>query len=55
MVGQWVFALFLALTVSPWAWAGMGRAVHPHVWAALLLGAELSSMPIALAAASGGA
>ena len=49
MVGQWVFALILALTVSPWAWAGMEKTVHPHVWAALLLGALLSSMPIALA------
>jgi hypothetical protein len=49
MVGQWVFALILALTVSPWAWAGKVKTVHPHVWAALVLGAVLSSMPIALA------
>jgi hypothetical protein len=49
MVGQWVFALILALTVSPWAWAGKVKTVHPHVWAALVLGAVLSSMPIVLA------
>jgi hypothetical protein len=49
MVGQWAFALVLAATVSPWAWAGKEKTVHPHVWAALVLGALLSSMPIALA------
>src|SRR5262245_33027393 len=49
MVGQWVFALGLALWVSPWAWAGKVKTVHPHVWAALVLGAVLSSLPIALA------
>lgn len=49
MIGQWLFALVLALMVSPWAWAGREKSVHPHVWAAFLLGAVLSSMPIALA------
>ena len=49
MVGQWVFGIVLALTVSPWAWAGKEKAIHPHVWVATLLGAVLSSLPIALA------
>ena len=49
MVGQWVFAIGLAVFVSPWAWAGKTQTLHPHVWAAVLLGAALGSMPIALA------
>jgi hypothetical protein len=49
LAGQWVFGLVLALTVSPWAWAGRDRSVNPHVLAALGLGTLLSAMPIALA------
>jgi hypothetical protein len=49
MAGQWVFGLVLALTVSPWAWAGTERSVNPHVLAALGIGTLLSAMPIALA------
>ena len=49
MVGQWLFSMALAVFVSPWAWAGKTQTLHPHVWAAVGLGAVLSSMPIALA------
>jgi two-component system, NtrC family, sensor histidine kinase HydH len=49
MVGQWVFGVILALAVSPWAWVGKEKGIHPHVWVALVLGALLSSMPIVLA------
>jgi hypothetical protein len=49
LAGQWVIGLVLALTVSPWAWAGRDRSVNPHVLAALGLGTLLSAMPIALA------
>lgn len=49
MAGQWVFGVILALTVSPWAWVGKEKGIHPHMWVALVLGALLSSMPIALA------
>jgi hypothetical protein len=49
MVGQWAFGVILALTVSPWAWAGKTQTVHPHVWAAVVLGALIGAMPIALA------
>jgi hypothetical protein len=49
MMGQWVFSIGLAVFVSPWAWAGKVKTVHPHVWAAVVLGAVLSSLPIALA------
>jgi hypothetical protein len=49
MVGQWVFGVVLALTVSPYAWEGKVKTVHAHVWAAVILGGLLSSLPIALA------
>ena len=35
---QWLAAIVTALVVSPRAWAGASSQVHPHVWAATLLG-----------------
>lgn len=49
MLGQWAFGIGLALLVSPWAWEGRVRTVHAHVWAAVLLGGLLTSLPVALA------
>jgi hypothetical protein len=49
MVGQWAFGIFVALTFSPYGWEGKVKAVHVHVWAAVLLGGAVSSLPIALA------
>src|SRR6266436_14768 len=49
LVGQWVFAIFLALTVSPYAWQGKVKTVHVHVWAAILLGGAITCVPVALA------
>jgi hypothetical protein len=48
MVGQWVFGILVALTFSPYAWEGKVRALHMHVWTAVLLGAAISSLPLAL-------
>ncbi len=48
-IGQWLFGILIALTFSPYAWQGRDKAVHPHVWVALLLGAAIISFPIALA------
>jgi hypothetical protein len=48
MVGQWVFAIVLAVIVSPYAWEGKVKTVHVHVWAAIFLGAAISAFPIAL-------
>src|SRR5207248_7127785 len=44
-----VFGIVLALTFSPYAWAGKVRSVHAHVYAAVILGALISSLPVALA------
>ena len=49
MAAQWLFGVFLALVVSPEAWAGKTAVLHVHVWAALLLGGVLSGLPIVLA------
>ncbi len=49
MVGQWLFGILLALTVSPYAWEGRSRTLSNHVYAAVFLGGALSALPIALA------
>jgi hypothetical protein len=48
LFGQWLFAIFIALTFSPYTWEGKVRSVNPHVWAAIALGAVIVSFPIAL-------
>jgi len=49
LIGQWVFAILLALVVSPYAWQGKERTVHMHVWVAIVLGGLITSLPVALA------
>ncbi|MEW5848961.1 MAG: hypothetical protein AB2A00_09105 [Myxococcota bacterium] len=48
MLGQWVFAIAVALVFSPYAWEGKRQAVHLHVYVAVLLGGALSSLPVLL-------
>lgn len=48
MVAQWLFGIFIAFAVSPFAWEGKTRVVSNHVWAAIVLGGLLSALPIAL-------
>jgi hypothetical protein len=48
-VGQWLFAIFIALVFSPYAWAGKTKVLHYHVWVALILGGAIASLPIAMA------
>ncbi|HXT20360.1 MAG TPA: histidine kinase, partial [Thermoanaerobaculia bacterium] len=48
MVAQWLFGIFVALVISPFAWEGKTRVVSNHVWAAIVLGGLLSALPIAL-------
>src|SRR5215218_7425863 len=49
MVTQWLAGIAAALVVSPRAWAGASSSVHPHVWAAVLLGGAFNLFPAALA------
>jgi PAS domain S-box-containing protein len=46
---QWLAGVAAALWISPKAWEGSDSHTHPHVWAAVFLGAVISSLPIALA------
>ncbi len=55
MIGQWIFAIVVALTFSPYAWEGKEKALHPHVWTAILLGGAVSGLPLLLIALRPGA
>ncbi len=48
-LGQWLFAILMALVFSPYGWEGKVQSVHLHVWIALLLGGAIISFPIVLA------
>jgi signal transduction histidine kinase len=49
MIGQWLAAIAIAVVYSPYAWEGRVRTLHVHVWAAVVLGGAISSLPVALA------
>jgi hypothetical protein len=49
MIAQWVFGIAVALLLSPYGWAGKTKTVHLHVQIAIVLGAAISALPIALA------
>jgi signal transduction histidine kinase len=48
MCGQWLFAILVAVVYSPYGWAGKQQTVHAHVYAALLLGGAITSLPLLL-------
>jgi signal transduction histidine kinase len=45
---QWLGAIAMALWLSPRAWEGLDSHIHPHVWAAVVLGGIIAAFPIAL-------
>ena len=45
---EWLSAIGFALLVSPYTWAGETARVHIHVWTAIVLGAAIISLPVAL-------
>jgi PAS domain S-box-containing protein len=47
---QWAVSALVALWVSPYTWDGPNASVHPHLWAALLLGGAVSLPPLFLTA-----
>lgn len=51
---EYLASIAAALWISPFAWAGPDRQLHPHVWSAVLLGALIVSFPIWLANAHPG-
>ncbi|MEK6301468.1 MAG: PAS domain S-box protein [Acidobacteriota bacterium] len=52
---QWIAAIVIAVSLSPRTWAGASGRVHPHVWAALLLGGVVAILPIVLGLTRSGA
>jgi PAS domain S-box-containing protein len=49
MALQWVAGIVAAFWISPLTWAGTTSQTHLHVWAAVILGGAISSLPIFLA------
>jgi len=47
-LAQWLFAIILSLTISPYAWSGRVRTLNSHVELAFIGGALLNALPIAL-------
>ena len=45
---EWSAAVSFAMLVTPYTWAGETRWVHLHVWAAIILGGAIVSLPVAL-------
>ncbi|MDZ4779363.1 MAG: EAL domain-containing protein [Planctomycetia bacterium] len=48
MLAQWIAGIFAALWLSPNTWIGATSQVHLHVWAAVLLGGAITSLPVFL-------
>lgn len=46
MVFQWIVGMVMALSNSPRIWDGAASALHPHVWAAVMLGGAIIAFPI---------
>src|SRR5215831_14354444 len=46
MTFQWLAGIAAAFWITPLAWAGALSQPHLHVWAAILLGAVISGLPI---------
>jgi PAS domain S-box-containing protein len=54
MICQWLFAVGLAVWISPRTWSGMDSQIHPHVWLAIILGGLITGVPVILALAQPG-
>jgi signal transduction histidine kinase/ActR/RegA family two-component response regulator len=43
---QWVAAVIAAMLISPRTWSGDSSRIHPHVWAAIVLGGLINVLPL---------
>ena len=55
MVLQWLAAVATALWISPLTWLGTSNSIHPHVWAAAVLGGIITAFPVGLSILHSGA
>jgi PAS domain S-box-containing protein len=49
MIFQWLAAILAAIWISPRTWIGATSHVHIHVWAGILVGGAIASLPVFLA------
>jgi two-component system sensor histidine kinase/response regulator len=49
MLVQWVAAIGVSIVISPRTWSGEKNFVHPHIWAAVVLGGLITVFPVTLA------
>jgi hypothetical protein len=49
LLGQWAFAILLALVYSPYAWEGKQQVIHAHVYLALFMGGGITLLPVLMA------
>ncbi len=45
---EWIGAVMFAVWVSPFTWAGEAYSIHVHIWAAIILGGLIVSLPLGL-------
>ena len=48
MLGQWAFAILIALFFSPYGWSGKVKAIHLHVYVAVFVGGAITALPFVL-------
>ncbi|HEY3862815.1 MAG TPA: ATP-binding protein [Verrucomicrobiae bacterium] len=48
MIFQWLFGVALAIWISPKTWIGSESRIHLHLWAAVVLGGVISTVPVLL-------
>lgn len=48
LIAQWAFAVLIAAVWSPFAWAGAESSLHPHLLAAIFIGAIIVLPPLVL-------
>ena len=48
LIVQWLAMIGLSIWVTPLAWAGATSSIHPHIWAAVVLGGLIIGFPLYL-------
>src|SRR5215813_9496866 len=46
MIWQWLFAVVMAVLISPRTWSGAQSQIHVHVLAAIFLGGLITALPV---------
>jgi len=48
MMVQWAASVILTTALTPHTWSGSDSYVHPHVWAAVVIGGLITVLPVSL-------